>query len=121
MAQHGKKYLEVAKLVDRTKLYSPTEASELLKQTSFVKFDPTRTIKEVRSGRVEFRVDRSGLIHVPAGKLSFDEPSILDNVAAMIEAVVAAKPSGAKGHYVRSITLTTSMGPGIRLDTVAAV
>jgi large subunit ribosomal protein L1 len=78
-------------------------------------------VKEVRSGRVEFRVDRSGLIHVPVGKLSFDESNILDNVAAMIEAVVAAKPSGAKGQYVRSVTLTSTMGPGIRLDTAAAV
>jgi large subunit ribosomal protein L1 len=231
MAQHGKKYLEVAKLVDHDKLYAPKDAVALLKQTSYVKFDPTielhfrlgvdprhadqqvrgtavlphgtgkvvrilvfaqgekareaeeagadfvgaqdlvkqitdgwlgfdvaiatpdmmqavgrlgkilgrrglmpnpkagtvtfdiaRTIREVRAGRVEFRVDRhGGLIHVPVGKLSFDEPLILDNVAAMVEAIVAAKPSGAKGQYMRGITLTSTMGPGIRLDTSAAM
>jgi large subunit ribosomal protein L1 len=229
MANHGKKYVAAAKLVEEGKLYSPTEAVTLLKQTSFVKFDPTvelhfrlgvdprhadqmvrgtavlphgtgkvirilvfaqgdkareaeeagadfvgsadlvkqitegwlgfdvaiatpdmmqavgrlgkilgrrglmpnpkagtvsfdiaRTIKEVRSGRVEFRVDRAGLVHVPVGRLSFDEPSIMNNVAAMIEAVTAAKPSGAKGHYMRSITLTSTMGPGIHMDISAA-
>jgi large subunit ribosomal protein L1 len=229
MAQHGKKYLNAAKLVEPGRLYEPKEAVTLLKQTSFVKFDPTielhfrlgvdprhadqnvrgtavlphgtgkvvrilvfaqgdkareaeeagadfvgaqdlvkqinegwlgfdvaiatpdmmqqvgrlgkilgrrglmpnpkagtvtfdiaRTIREVRSGRVEFRVDKSGLVHVPVGKLSFDEPNILNNVAAMIEAVVAAKPSGARGQYIRSITVTTTMGLGIHLDTSAA-
>lgn len=229
MAQHGKKYETVAKLVEPTRLYAPREAVSLLKQTSFVKFDPTielhfrlgvdprhadqnvrgtavlphgtgkvvrilvfaqgdkareaeeagadfvgaqdlvkqinegwlgfdvaiatpdmmqqvgrlgkilgrrglmpnpkagtvtfdiaRTIREVRSGRVEFRVDKSGLVHVPVGKLSFDEPSILNNVAAMIEAVVAAKPSGARGQYIRTITVTSSMGPGIHLDISTA-
>ncbi len=229
MAKHGKKYEAAAKLVEEGKVYSPSEAVTLLKETSFVKFDPTvelhfrlgvdprhadqmvrgtailphgtgkvirilvfaqgdkareaeeagadfvgsadlvkqinegwlgfdtaiatpdmmqavgrlgkilgrrglmpnpkagtvtfdiaRTIKEVRSGRVEFRVDRAGLVHVPVGKLSFEEPSILNNVAAMIEAVTAAKPTGAKGHYMRSITLTSTMGPGIHLDTSAA-
>jgi large subunit ribosomal protein L1 len=229
MAEHGKKYEAVAKLVEPGKLYAPKDAISLLKQTSFVKFDPTvelhfrlgvdprhadqnvrgtavlphgtgkvvrilvfaqgdkareaeeagadfvgaqdlvkqindgwlgfdvaiatpdmmqqvgrlgkilgrrglmpnpkagtvtfdiaRTIREVRSGRVEFRVDKSGLVHVPVGKLSFDEPAILNNVAAMIEAVVAAKPSGARGQYIRSITVTSTMGPGIHLDTSAA-
>ncbi|HVC81069.1 MAG TPA: 50S ribosomal protein L1 [Chloroflexota bacterium] len=229
MAKHGKQYIAAAKLVEEGKLYSPPEAVTLLKQTSFVKFDPTielhfrlgvdprhadqmvrgtavlphgtgkvvrilvfaqgdkareaeeagadfvgsadlvkqitegwlgfdvaiatpdmmqavgrlgkilgrrglmpnpkagtvtfdiaRTIREVRSGRVEFRVDRAGLVHVPVGRLSFDEPSIMNNVAAMIEAVTAAKPTGAKGHYMRSITLTSTMAPGIPLDTSAA-
>jgi large subunit ribosomal protein L1 len=86
-----------------------------------VTMDLARTIREVRAGRVEFRLDRTNLIHVPVGKLSFEEPAILDNVAAMIEAIVAAKPSGAKGHYVRSITLTSTMGPGIHLDTGVAL
>jgi large subunit ribosomal protein L1 len=229
MAEHGKKYEAAAKLVEPGKLYAPKDAISLLKQTSYVKFDPTvelhfrlgvdprhadqnvrgtavlphgtgkvvrilvfaqgdkareaeeagadfvgaqdlvkqinegwlgfdvaiatpdmmqqvgrlgkilgrrglmpnpkagtvtfdiaRTIREVRSGRVEFRVDKSGLVHVPVGKLSFDELAILNNVAAMIEAVVAAKPSGARGQYIRSITVTSTMGPGIHLDTSAA-
>jgi large subunit ribosomal protein L1 len=81
-----------------------------------VTFDLARTIGEVRAGRVEFRVDRAGLLHVPVGKVSFDEPKILNNVAAMIEAVTAAKPTGAKGQYMKSITLTSTLGPGIRMD-----
>jgi large subunit ribosomal protein L1 len=85
-----------------------------------VTFDLARTISEVRGGRVEFRVDRAGLVHVPVGKVSFEEPKLLDNVAAMVEAVTAAKPSGAKGHYMRSITVATTMGPGIHLDLSAA-
>jgi large subunit ribosomal protein L1 len=85
-----------------------------------VTFDLARTIGEVRSGRVEFRVDRAGLIHVPVGKVSFEEPLLLNNVAAMVEAVTAAKPSGAKGHYIRSVTVTTTMGPGIHVDLSAA-
>ncbi len=85
-----------------------------------VTFDIERTIREVRSGRVEFRVDRSALVHVPVGKLSFEEPAILSNVAAMIDALVAAKPSGAKGQYIRTITLTSTMGPGIHLDLSAS-
>ncbi len=85
-----------------------------------VTFDIERTIREVRSGRVEFRVDRSALVHVPVGKLSFEEPAILDNVAAMIDALVAAKPSGAKGQYIKTITLASSMGPGIHLDLSAS-
>ena len=230
MPKHGKKYREVAKLVDPLKLYEPREAITLLKQTSFVKFDPTielhyrlgvdprhadqmvrgtavlphgtgrvvrilvfaqgdkareaeeagadfvgsadlvkqitegwlgfdvaiatpdmmqavgrlgkilgrrglmpnpkagtvtfdiaRTIREVRQGRVEFRVEKTALVHVPVGKLSFDEQAILTNVAAMMEAIAAAKPSGAKGQYVRSVTLTSTMGPGIHLDTGLAM
>jgi large subunit ribosomal protein L1 len=85
-----------------------------------VTFDIERTIREVRSGRVEFRVDRSALVHVPVGKISFDEPAILSNVAAMIDALVAAKPSGAKGQYIKTITLTSTMGPGIHLDLSSA-
>jgi large subunit ribosomal protein L1 len=230
MADHGKKYIEAAKLVDRTKLYEPREAVSLLKQASYTTFDATvelhlrlgvdprhadqmvrgtavlphgtgktvrilvfaqgdkareaqeagadfvgaadfvkqinegwlgfdvaiatpdmmqsvgrlgkilgrrglmpnpkagtvtfdlaRTIREVRSGRVEFRVDRAGLIHVPIGKISFDEARIGDNLAAMLEAIVAAKPSGAKGQYVRTITLASTMSPGIRLETSSAL
>lgn len=230
MPQHGKKYLEAAKLVDQDKLYEAKDAVTLLKKTSFVKFDPTielhlrlgvdprhadqmvrgtavlphgtgktvrilvfaqgdkareaeeagadfvgsadlikqinegwlgfdvaiatpdmmqnvgrlgkilgrrglmpnpkagtvtfdvaRTIREVRSGRVEFRVDKSGLIHVPVGKLSFEESQIADNVSSMLEAIVAAKPSGVKGQYVRTVTITSTMSPGIHMDTSSAL
>lgn len=78
--------------------------------------DLPRAIRDARMGRVEFRLDRTAIIHVPVGKVSFEEDKLLDNVATMVDAVVKAKPSGAKGQYVRSATLTTTMGPGIMLD-----
>jgi len=83
--------------------------------------DLPRVLDEVRGGRVEFRNDRTGLVHVAAGKKSFSEAQILDNVASLIDAVNRAKPTGSKGVYVQSITLTTSMSPGIPLDVTAAL
>jgi large subunit ribosomal protein L1 len=65
---------------------------------------------------VEFRVDRTALIHVPIGKVSFEEDKLMENLAALIDSVQKAKPSGAKGQYFRTITITSSMGPGIKLD-----
>jgi large subunit ribosomal protein L1 len=227
MAEHGKKYREVAKLVDETKTYGPQEAVELAKKTSFTKFDPAvevhmkmgvdprasdqqvrgtvslphglgkktrvlvfaqgeaikmaedagadfagadeivkkieggwtdfdvsiatpdmmgkvgklgkilgrkglmpnpksgtvaaakdlgRVIQEARKGRVEFRLDRTGIIHVVVGKGSFEADKLKDNLEALIEAVVKAKPSGAKGQYIKSAYVMTTMGPGIKLD-----
>ena len=78
--------------------------------------DLPRVIGDARKGRVEFKLDRTAIIHVPLGKISFEDDKLLDNLTAIIEAVVKARPSGAKGQYVKSATLTTSMGPGIRLD-----
>jgi large subunit ribosomal protein L1 len=78
--------------------------------------DLGKAVRDARQGRVEFRLDRSALIHVPIGKISFDEDKLLENLAAMVEAVVKSRPSGAKGQFIRSITLTTTMGPGIRLE-----
>ena len=78
--------------------------------------DLSRVIGEARQGRVEFRLDRSAIIHVPLGKVSFEDDKLMGNLAAVVEAVVRAKPSGAKGQYVRTASLTTTMGPGIRLD-----
>lgn len=228
MAKHGKKYLESLKKVDQTRLYSPREAVELARETSFVNFDATvevhlrlgidprhadqnirstvalphgtgrqmrvlvfaqgdaaraaqeagadyvgsddliaridkenffdfdiaiatpdlmgkvgrigrklgprglmpnpksgtivpaedlpRTINEVRGGRVEFRNDRTGLLHVGIGKVSFTMDQLYQNMAALMEAVKAAKPSGSKGTYVKSVTLTSTMGPGIPVN-----
>ncbi|MCL4467079.1 MAG: 50S ribosomal protein L1 [Chloroflexi bacterium] len=229
--KHGKKYQEIAKLIDQSKAYTPDEAIALAKQTSYVKFDPTvevhlrmgvdprhadqqvrgvallpnglgktirvlvftqgegqrlaeeagadyvggddlvkrieggwldfdialatpdmmgkvgklgkilgrrglmpnpksgtiaqpgdlqRVIRDSRKGRVEFKLDRTALIHVPVGKLSFPEDKLRENLAALVDAIVRAKPSGAKGQYIRSITVTTTMGPGISLDLGAA-
>ena len=78
--------------------------------------DLPRVIEDARKGRVEFRLDRTAIIHVPLGKVSFENDRLMGNLAAVIEAVVKAKPSGAKGQYIRSAFLTTTMGPGIRLD-----
>jgi large subunit ribosomal protein L1 len=83
--------------------------------------DLPRVLDEVRGGRVEFRNDRTGLVHVAVGKKSFSEAQILDNVASLIDAVNRAKPTGSKGVYVQSITLSTSMSPGIPLDVTAAL
>jgi large subunit ribosomal protein L1 len=78
--------------------------------------DLGRAITEARKGRVEFRLDRTAIIHVPIGKASFDEARLLENLTALVEAVNRAKPGGAKGQYIKSAFLTTTMGPGIRLD-----
>ncbi len=83
--------------------------------------DLPRVIEDARKGRVEFRLDRTAIIHVPLGKISFDDDKLLANLTTLVEAVVRAKPAGAKGHYVRSATITTSMGPGISLDLKTAL
>jgi large subunit ribosomal protein L1 len=82
--------------------------------------DLPRAIKEARQGRVEFKVDKTGNLHVPIGKVNFTEQQIMDNLTALMDAVNRAKPSGAKGIYVRRVTLTSTMAPGIRLDTAQA-
>lgn len=231
MPKHGKKYLEALQKIDRQKLYSPEEAIELAKETSFTKFDGTvevhmrlgvdprhadqqvrdvvvlphglgkqvrvlvfaqgeaariaqdagadyigddeiiqkiqegwlefdvaiavpemmskvgrlgkilgrrglmpnpkagtvvpaadlpRVIREAKAGRVEFRVDKTANLHVPIGKVSFTREQLLANFAALMEAVKKAKPSGAKGTYIKKVTLATTMGPGIKVDPVAA-
>jgi len=78
--------------------------------------DLPRVIEDARKGRVEFKLDRTAIIHVPLGKVSFENDMLLGNLTALIEAVVKAKPSGAKGQYVKTAVLTTTMGPGIKLD-----
>jgi large subunit ribosomal protein L1 len=85
-----------------------------------VTFDIARAIKDVQAGRVEFRVDRYGIIHVPVGKTSFEADDLYENLAAMMEAIVKAKPSAAKGSYLRACYLAPSIGPSVRLDPVAS-
>ena len=229
MVQHGKKYLEAAKLIDETKLYEPQEALSLLKKMNYVKFDPTvevhmklgvdprhadqmvrgvamlpagtgkevkvlvfaqgekvaeaetagadfvglddlikqidgdwlgfdvaiatpdvmgkvgrlgkklgprglmpspkagtitfdldKTIREVKAGRVEFKVDKTALLHIPAGKLSFNDDSLLQNISSVIDAVMRARPTGSKGTYVKSVVLSSTMSPSVRLDVATA-
>jgi len=78
--------------------------------------DLPRAIREARLGRVEFRLDRTGLIHVPVGKASFETRALLENVSSVIDAITKSKPSGAKGQYIRTVTLCPTMGPGVHLD-----
>jgi len=228
--QHGKKYLEAAKLVESIKLYQPQEAISLLKKMNYVKFDPTlevhmklsvdprhadqmvrgvamlpagtgkevkvlvfaqgekvaeavaagadfvglddlikqiegdwlgfdvaiatpdvmgkvgrlgkklgprglmpspkagtitfdlaKTIRDVKAGRVEFKVDKTALLHIPAGKLSFSEEALMANLTSVVDAVVRARPSGAKGTYVKSVVLSSTMSPSVRLDVPTAL
>jgi large subunit ribosomal protein L1 len=78
--------------------------------------DLARVIGEARKGRAEFRLDRTAIIHLPIGKISFDKEKLLENLAAAVETIVRAKPSGSKGQYIRSAFLSTTMGPGFKLD-----
>jgi large subunit ribosomal protein L1 len=225
MAKHGKKYQEAAKLVDRERIYTPLEAVELAKQTTFVAFDASieahlrlgvdprhadqmvrgtvvlphgtgkivrvavfaqgekaqealragadevggddlvkkieagwlefdvaiatpdsmglvgklgkilgrrglmpnpkagtitfdveRAVKEVKGGRVEFRVDKTAIVHAPVGKSNFEAGDLVDNLAALVDAINRAKPTGAKGQYLKGLTIASTMGPGIRVD-----
>ncbi len=83
--------------------------------------DLPRVINDARKGRVEFKLDRTAIIHLPLGKISFDADKLLGNLTTVVEAVVKAKPSGAKGQYIKSVTLTTTMGPGINLDLKSTI
>ena len=78
--------------------------------------DLPRVIGEARKGRVEFRLDRTSIIHVPIGKVDFEEERLLENLGALVEAILKARPSGIKGQYIKRASLATTMGPGIRLD-----
>src|SRR5512143_1289824 len=82
--------------------------------------DLPRVIRESKAGRVEFRVDKTSNLHVPIGKVSFDEKKLYDNFAALMEAVKKARPTAAKGTYIKRLTLTTTMGPGIKVDPTQA-
>src|SRR5881394_2504287 len=84
-----------------------------------VTFDVTRSVREAKAGKVEFRVDKAGNIHTPIGKRSFSPENIVANALAVIEAIVRAKPAAAKGTYLRTVTLSTTMGPGVAVDPVA--
>jgi len=86
-------------------------------KTGTVTTDIAQAVKEVKAGKVEFRVDKTGVIHVPVGKISFDEQKLVENATSLMSAVVKAKPAAAKGKYVRSVKLCSTMGPGVPLDT----
>jgi large subunit ribosomal protein L1 len=82
-----------------------------------VTFDVGRAVREAKAGKVEFRVDKAGNVHTPIGKRSFPAEHLVANAMALIEAIVRAKPAAAKGNYLKSVTISTTMGPGVKLDT----
>jgi large subunit ribosomal protein L1 len=85
-------------------------------KTGTVTQDIAKTVQEIKAGKLEYRTDRTGNVHVAIGKKSFDEKQLADNYLAVVEEILRAKPSSAKGRYVKTLTLATTMGPGIRID-----
>jgi large subunit ribosomal protein L1 len=86
-------------------------------KTGTVSLDIGKAVKEIKAGKVEFRVDKTGIIHAPVGKTSFNSDSLVSNAHALVESIVKAKPAAAKGKYLKSVTLSSTMGPGVRIDT----
>ena len=89
-------------------------------KTGTVTLDVAAAVKEIKAGKVEFRADKTSLVHVPVGKLSFDPQKLVDNATTVIGAIVRSKPSAAKGKYIKSVTLSSTMGPGVPLDSAVA-
>jgi large subunit ribosomal protein L1 len=88
-------------------------------KTGTVTFDIAAAVREIKAGKVEFRVDKTAIIHVPLGKLSFDDKKLVENAEALMQAIVRAKPPSAKGKYVRSVYLASTMGPSVEIDASA--
>ena len=139
--KHGKHYVDAAKLVDSTKLYEVNEALELACKTASAKFDETvevhiklglmpnpkagtvapdlgKAVSEAKAGKIEYRLDKQNIIHVPVGKASFGAEKLYSNLDTVMSAIAKAKPAAAKGTYFKSATIATTMGPGIRLNTL---
>lgn len=85
-------------------------------KTGTVTFDVTKAIKDIRAGKVEYRVEKAGIVHVPVGKASFDENRLTENAKAVLESILKAKPSSSKGKYLRGASISATMGPGIKID-----
>ncbi len=86
-------------------------------KTGTVTVDIAKAVREIKAGKVEFRVDKTGIIHAPVGKVSFAADSLVANAHALVDSIVKAKPAAAKGKYLKSVTLSSTMGPGVRIDT----
>jgi large subunit ribosomal protein L1 len=86
-------------------------------KTGTVTFDVARAVEDIKAGKVEFRVDKSGIVHAPLGKVSFEVDQLRANADALISAVLKAKPAAAKGKYVKTATVSSTMGPGVPVDT----
>jgi large subunit ribosomal protein L1 len=88
-------------------------------KTGTVTTEISKAVREIKAGKVEFRVDKTGIVHAPVGKTSFGTANLLANAHALVDAVIKAKPSAAKGKYLKSVTVSSTMGPGVRIDTTA--
>lgn len=86
-------------------------------KTGTVTFDVSRAVKEVKAGKIEYRVDKAGNIHAPIGRVSFDNEKLLENLRTLVDALVRAKPAAAKGQYLKGISLSSTMGPGVKVNT----
>lgn len=89
-------------------------------KTGTVTFDVARAINEIKAGKIEYRADKAGIIHAPIGKVSFSEEQLHQNYKVLVETLVKAKPAAAKGQYIRSVTVSSTMGPGVRINPVKA-
>jgi large subunit ribosomal protein L1 len=85
-------------------------------KTGTVTFDVAKAVRDAKAGKLEYRTDRGANVHIPIGKRSFDERALVENYAAVLDEIMRAKPAAAKGRYIRQITLTSTMGPGIHVD-----
>jgi large subunit ribosomal protein L1 len=85
-------------------------------KTGTVTLDIAKAVQEIKAGKVEFRVDKAGIVHAPVGKISFAAESLVANAHALMDSIVKAKPAAAKGRYLKSITLSSTMGPGVIID-----
>jgi len=85
-------------------------------KTGTVTFEIARAVKEIKAGKVEFRVDKTAIVHAPVGKVSFSEERLFENLRTLVDTILKAKPPSAKGKYIRSIALSSTMGPGVRID-----
>jgi large subunit ribosomal protein L1 len=88
-------------------------------KTGTVTFDVARAIREIRQGKVEYKVEKAGIVHVPVGKVSFDAAKLYDNAQSVLDSIIKAKPAAAKGTYLRSVSVSATMGPGIRVDAAS--
>ena len=87
-------------------------------KTGTVTFDVARAVKDLKAGKIDFRVERAGIVHVPVGKVSFGVDKLLENLASFLETIIRLKPASSKGTYLKSISISTTMGPGVKIDPV---
>ena len=145
MSKPGKKSVDAHRRFDREQEFAPTEALELVKTMATRNFDETveaavrlgvdprkaeqmirgtvslphgtgKTVAEFKAGKVEYRTDRYGNVHVPVGKASFDTSALLENYHSVLDELLRAKPAASKGRYLKAVTVSSTMGPGVKID-----